>query len=90
MTATTDDDSAATRIRTADMTLQETPDGWRLTISASALARLAVLAGDDGQRTVRIPAGELTMELHPNLVPGTPFDVTDIEIAGEAGEAASS
>lgn len=68
---------------TARLALHETSDGWRLTISASALKRLVALVDEDGGELIRFDGGELTVELHPNLVPGEPFDVTGVLISDE-------
>jgi hypothetical protein len=67
----------------ARLALHETADGWRLTISPTALIRLAELVDEQDGELILLADGELTMELHPNLVPGEPFDVTGVLIADE-------
>lgn len=77
----TDSDGTEARTRPADLTLHETSDGWRLTISSEALARLAALGDGADGKPIPVAGGELTMELHPNLVPGAPFDITGVVVS---------
>lgn len=61
------DDGATTP---ADIRLVESTDGWRLTVTPQGVA--ALLAGrKDASATT-----EVSVEVHPNLVPGEPFRAT--------------
>lgn len=56
--------------RTADIRLVESSDGWLLSVSSKGVA--ALLAGRKDAST----STEVSVEVHPNLVPGEPFRAT--------------
>ena len=59
--------------------LEETPAGWLLTITVDHQAAAELSAAvTQGHRVLR--AGEMSVAITPNLVPGEPFEISAVQV----------
>ena len=78
------DDAAETPAARCAAELVESSDGWHLTLRLASADALTNLVGNlTGAAQVglhRQTAGDLTVRISPNLVPGHPFALADIHV----------
>jgi len=60
--------------------LTETLDGWRLTLTLTDTDAAADLISAIPLGILNPGPGEFTMSVSPNLVPGHPFDISEVRV----------